>query len=68
MKNRTNSKPNTLRNLEVGKKSLIKYLGESKSLRKVTQADAEAFRRSMLAEGLGENTVRRRCGMVAPVF
>jgi len=68
LKTRTSSKPNTLRNLEVGKRALIAFLGESKSIRKVTPAEADAFRQAMIAKGLGENSVRRRCGMARQFF
>jgi integrase len=56
------AKPRTLINLDQARKYLIAFFGADKTVRDITEADAEEFYRRQLAEGLALNTVRRTCG------
>lgn len=59
---KADAKPRTLINLDQARKRLVTFFGADKPLRNITEADAEEFYRSQLAEGLAMNTVRRTCG------
>ncbi len=62
-------KPATLKGLSGVSKSLVGFLGRSRSLRSVSEGDAEDYRRHLLAQGLAESTtVRRRCGIAKQFF
>jgi hypothetical protein len=59
---KADAKARTLINLEQPRKRLLAFFGADKAIRDITEADAEEFYRSQLAEGLAVNTVRRTCG------
>src|SRR5262249_23467193 len=59
---KADAKPRTLINLDQARKRLLAFFGADKPIRDITEADAEEFYRSQLAEGLAPNTVRRTCG------
>ncbi len=59
---KADAKPRTLINLDQARKRLVTFFGADKPIRDITEADAEEFYRSQLAEGLAMNTVRRTCG------
>jgi integrase len=65
---RADVKPRTKINLEQAKGRMVRFFGADKPLRDVTPGDADRWRLSMLAEGLGENTVRRDCGRAKQFF
>src|SRR5262245_27816389 len=59
---KADAKPSTLINLDQARKRLVTFFGADKPIHDITEADAEEFYRSLLAEGLALNTVRRTCG------
>ncbi len=59
---KADAKPRTLINLDQARRRLVAFFGADKPIRDITEADAEEFYRSQLAEGLAPNTVRRTCG------
>ena len=59
---KADAKPRTLINLDQARKRLLAFFGVDKPIREITEADAEEFYRTQLAEGLAPNTVRRTCG------
>jgi len=50
------------------RRNLVQFFGKDKPLRDITRGDADAWRLSLLEQGLAENTVRRRCGMAKQFF
>jgi len=48
--------------------NLIDFFGVDKLLRDVTPGDADQWRLHLLAKGLADNTVRRRCGFAKQFF
>lgn len=64
---RTDIKKLTRRNLNQVRNDLIEYFGPNKPLAEINEGDADEFRLS-LKQRLGENTVRRRCGMARQFF
>src|SRR5262249_50251220 len=65
---RADIKPRTRMNLDQSKRRLVEFIGPDKPLREITPGDADQWRVSMLAQGLGENTVRRDCGRAKQFF
>lgn len=59
---KADAKPRTMINLEQARKRMLAFFGADKAIREITEADAEEFYRSQLADGLAVNTVRRTCG------
>ena len=45
------------------RRCLLAHFGERKPLASITRADAAAFAEALRAQGLAENTARRRCGL-----
>ena len=45
------------------RRNLVESFGPKKSLRDITQGDADGWLQHLIREGLSENTVRRRCGI-----
>jgi integrase len=64
----TSAKPNTIRNMNGAKKALLEFFGVDCPIRSITPANAEAFRQKAIDLKLGENTVRRRCGLARQFF
>jgi len=50
------------------RRNLIGFFGEDRPLREITRGDADQWRLYLFAQGLAENTVRRRCGMAKTLF
>ena len=65
---RVDVKERTIINLKVARKHIVGYFGEARELASITQGDADDFRRSLLAKGLGENSARRICGRAKQFF
>ena len=65
---RDDVKPSTTRHYYQARRDLVEFFGSETPLRDVTPGDAESFRRHLLRKGLGENTVRRRCGRAKQFF
>jgi hypothetical protein len=69
LRRKSGAKPNTIRNLDRVRKDLYEYFGDATPLAAVTPGDADKFRLWLLGEkGLGDNTVRRRCGRAKQFF
>lgn len=47
---------------------LVEFFGANRQLRDVTAGDADQFRLRLVADGLAENTVRRRCKLAKQFF
>lgn len=60
--------PMTLQNLRYVRNELIEYFGAKRSLQSFTEGDAEEFRQFLIGRGLGENTIRRKCGRARQFF
>jgi integrase len=56
------TKPGTIDHLQRVQRDLTDHFGADKPLRDITPGDADEFRLFLIGKGLGENTVRRRCG------
>ncbi len=65
---RADVKPGTRVVYERVRGYLTDYFGEDKPLQKITPGDADAWRLSLLAKGLSENTVRRSSGLAKQLF
>jgi len=50
------------------RRCLVAFFGADKPLRDITPGDADQWRLYLLAEGLSENTTRRRCGIAKQFF
>lgn len=50
------------------RRNLLEFFGADKPLRDVAPGHADQWRLYLLAQGLAENTVRRRCGMAKQFF
>ena len=50
------------------RRNLIKYFGPEKPIREISEGDADEWRLFLIAEGLADNTVRRRCGIAKQFF
>ena len=55
---RTDCQPGTIRNYKQARREAVTFFGTTKRLDEVTSADAEDWRRALLAKGLAENTIR----------
>lgn len=55
-------KPNTVLNMQQARRWLVNHFGENRDMRSVTPGDAEDWQASMIAGGLGTNTLRRHVG------
>jgi len=49
-------------------KSLVAEFGPDAKLKDITKGHAEEWRLSLIAKGLGDNTIRRRCGRAKQFF
>jgi len=65
---RTDLKEITRCRLSDSRRKLLAFFGAKKPVADVTPADADAFRRHLLALGLGDNTIRRQCGRAKQFF
>ncbi|QDU55774.1 tyrosine-type recombinase/integrase [Aeoliella mucimassa] len=61
-------KPRTIINLKVARGHLVEFFSVDRDLDSITPGDADDFRRSLIAKGLEENTVRRTCGRAKQFF
>ncbi|HSW45110.1 MAG TPA: phage integrase SAM-like domain-containing protein [Phycisphaerae bacterium] len=62
-------KPSTREIYEIVRENIVAFLGADKALDRVTEGDAEDFRRWLSVErGLSVNTTRRRCAVVKQFF
>jgi len=68
IKSRHDVKPATATVYSHTQRNLLAYFGGDKPLRDITPGDADQWRLYLLAEGLSENTVRRRCGIAKQFF
>jgi len=68
IESRTDIKPNTRRNMEQAKRSLIEFFGKVKRLDEITEGDSQDFRIYLKAKGLAEGTIRRRCKRAKQFF
>ena len=50
------------------RRNLIEFFGPDKPLREITKGDAEEWRLSLVAQGLSESTIRKRCGFTKQFF
>jgi len=50
------------------RRNLIEYFGPEKPIREISEGDADEWRLFLIAEGLADNTVRRRCGIAKQFF
>ncbi|MFQ5464249.1 MAG: tyrosine-type recombinase/integrase, partial [Phycisphaerae bacterium] len=50
------------------RRNLIGYFGACKPVRDITAGDADGWRLYLVAQGLAENTIRRRCGIAKQFF
>jgi len=66
--NRTDVKPDTKVIWRHTCRNLVDYFGPSKPLREITEGDADDWRVYLATEGLGEDTIRRRCGLAKQFF
>jgi integrase len=65
---RTDAKPNTLIVWRQVRRCLVEFFGDGKPLREITPGDADRWRLWLAEQGLGENTVNRRCGFAKQFF
>lgn len=65
---RVDVKPRTLHLLKETGKALVEFFKAETALASITAGDADAFRLWLLGKGLGDNTVRRRCGRAKQFF
>ena len=61
-------KESTLTVDKLAEGSLLGYFDADRSLRTITAGDAEDFRNHLLADGLAEGTVRKRCSIAGKMF
>ena len=64
---RLNSKPRTVNNLGQAKGFLVKFFGENKKLREISEGDVLDFREWIFSQ-VGENTARRHLGRAKQFF
>jgi len=50
------------------RRNLVDHFGPNKSLREITRGDAEQWRLSLVAQGLSEPTIRKRCQFAKQFF
>lgn len=76
---RDDVKPNTLTIYQSTRRCLLEFFGPDRDLQSITPADADDWRRWLArpknkrnpkagGQGIGENTVRRRCGVAKQFF
>ncbi len=66
---RTDVKPGTATVLGMTRRNLVEFFGADRALATITAGDADEWRRHLIgAEQLGDNTVRRRCGIAKQFF
>jgi integrase len=65
---RTDAKPRTVVNMKQAGKDLVAFLGATRAIQDVTEADGDAFGRYLLRRGLAVNTARRTCGRAKQFF
>lgn len=68
IESRTSLKSRTLDRLRYTRKLMLEFFGKDVRLRDILQGHAEDFREWLIGRGLGENTVRRRCGRAKQFF
>jgi integrase len=61
IKSRTDAKPGTIKAMQQAADNLAKFTGKDTLMSDFTPFEADEFRRYLLAKGLAESTVRRRC-------
>jgi integrase len=65
---RHGSKPRTIALLREVEKKLNDYFGPGKPMRDITPGEADEWRLNLVKSGLGDNTIRRRCGIAKQFF
>lgn len=65
---RKDIKPATFLHISQSANKLVECYGFDRQLGSITAYDAEKFRLKLLADGMGENTVRRHCGRAKQFF
>jgi integrase len=65
---RHGAKPRTIALLREVEKKLNNYFGPSKPMRDITPGEADEWRLHLVKSGLGDNTIRRRCGIAKQFF
>jgi integrase len=65
---RHGAKPRTIELLREVEKKLNDFFGSVKPMRDITPGDAEEWRLHLVKIGLGDNTIRRRCGIAKQFF
>jgi hypothetical protein len=65
---RHGSKPRTIDLLREVEKKLNDFFGPDKPMRDTTPGDADEWRLHLVKLGLGDNTIRRRCGIAKQFF
>ena len=68
IKKRCDTKPSTRLVYGHTRRNLIAYFGADKPLRDITPGDADEWRLNLIAQGLADNTVRRRSGIAKQFF
>ncbi len=68
IKTRSDVKPATITNWGHTRRNLVEFFGANKPLRDVTRGDADEWRLSLIAVGLSDNTVRKRCSNAKQFF
>lgn len=68
IESRQDVKPGTVMVYGHTRRCLVAFFGTDKPLREITPGDADQWRLYLLAEGLSENTTRRRCGIAKQFF
>ncbi|MBT5019382.1 MAG: tyrosine-type recombinase/integrase, partial [Planctomicrobium sp.] len=65
---RTDLKPRTVIKFKATKDYLVDYFGENRSLREITEGDADQFRLMLKGKGLAENTIRKHLSITKQFF
>ena len=65
---RSDVKSATIINWGHTRRNLVEFFGANKPLRDVTRGDADEWRLSLIAGGLSDNTVRKRCSNAKQFF
>jgi integrase len=68
VKRRTDIKKSTRTVLSHTRRNLIGFFGADKPIRDITEGEADEWRIYLIEQGLGQNTVRRRCGIAKQYF
>lgn len=65
---RKDLKDSTRVNLAYAQGELLEHFGANRLIQSITEGDADEFRQFLFGKGLGENTVRRKCGRARQFF